>query len=142
MDQSANAADAFKKAIGQVESRRRELVRELSELDETLKRYGVDIALLGTDKKRGRPNRSSSPAAQKGKTRRRRPAPTIEWLEKLLRKGTRSQQDISSAALRSNQSGIGAIALLQRNKARFKSEKGPKVPGQKGLPPVLWSLKS
>ena len=142
MDRSATVADAFKKAIEQVESRRRELVRELSELDETLKRYGVDIAVLGTNKKQSRPNSSSSPAGQKGEKRRRRPAPTLEWLEKLLRKGKRSQQDISSAALRSNQSGIGAIALLQRNKARFKSEKGPRVPGQKGLPPVLWSLKS
>ena len=141
MDHSSTAANAFKQAIEQVKTRRQELLNELSELDDALKRYGVNPGLLGTGKGPGARNGSSSTGAPKEKKRRRRPAPSLEWLEGLLREGKRSQQEIAHAALRADHSGIGAIALLQRNKEHFRSEKGPRVPGQKGLPPVLWSLK-
>ncbi len=145
MDQTKSTADAFVMAIETVTTRRQALLRELSELDGTLKQYGLDVSKLGSDNGNGTIRNGSSilrkPVLRQQQQRRRRPAPSVDWLEQVLHDGKMSQREVSKEALRAEVSGNAAVALLQRHQDRFKSERGPRTPGQKGMAPLVWSLR-
>ena len=143
MDQTRSVADAFVMAIEKVTKRRQTLLCELEELEATLKKYGLDVSTFASDNgngtSKGAPVRK--PVLRQDRRRRRRTAPSIDWLEQILQRGKMSQGEVSKEALRSDLSANAAVVLLQKHQERFKSERGPRTPGRKGLSPLVWSLR-
>ena len=124
--QTKSATEGFEQAIARITNRIEELRSELRLLDDTVKKYGFDLNVLGWSKQQ---------------EQKRRAAPPLEWLENLMRNGKKTQKEISTAARRANYSGLGAVALLQKNKGKFRSHKGSKEVGHRGAAPVVWSLR-
>ena len=138
MQQDESAVKAFRDAVEQVKRRRLELLKELRELDSTLKQYGIDPLSLSPQE--GKLAKASAETKPKQK-RKRMPAPSLKWLEDLLREGKKQQDQIVRAAQQAGFSGSAALALLRKHGNSFKSERAPRAPGQRGWPPMVWSLK-
>ena len=142
MSDAESAIGRFKEAIEQVKTRRVQLLTELNDLDKTLNEYGIDVTAIAGD---GDGKKSSAGASKvkngdKSAGRKRRPAPSFEWLEEILTKGKMAQDEIVKAAAKAGLSETGAVVILKKNTEKFKSEKAPRMAGSRGFPQSIWSL--
>ena len=143
-------AELLKDAISQIQNRRTAILKELREIDEALDRYKIDprhvanangrkLAQGGSDLLISPP--SIDLTSGKVHSRKRRAAPSVEWLAGELREGKRSQSELTRRAVDAGYSDTAAVALLKKNARKFKSERAPRVPGARGNPAMIWALR-
>jgi len=138
-------SELLEDAINQIRGRRDDILNELREIEEALQRYGIDPHQLANAKGRtlvqgSKGGAEHAPVAARA-VRRRRIAPSLDWLVSLLREGKQSQPNLERRASSAGFSETAAVALLKKHGNRFKSERSPRKPGMRGNPALIWSLR-
>lgn len=149
-----SAVEMLSDALSNINKRRAELLRELAELDTSLKAYGIDpsrvtgnqagkdhTAAAGDDGHLAATPADSGPSAIPAKTRRRRQPPPVEWVVEQLEQGKCSQPDLARRASSAGFSDTAVVAMLKKHDGRFKWERAPRQISQRGIAPVIWSLR-
>ena len=131
-------------ALSNVNKRRGALLLELSELDSSLRAYGIDPRRFAGEGAGNRHQTAESPTIVVSPTdskRRRRQAPPLEWIVAQLSEGKRSQPELARRASASGFSDTAAVALLKNHEDQFAWERAPRQDSQRGMAPIIWSLK-
>jgi len=140
-----SAVQILTEALANISNRRNELLRELAELDASLRSYGMDPRRVAGTSYSQDANSAPSPSPAdfpENSKRQRRPSPSVDWIVNQLTDGEKSQPELARRASESGFSNTGVVAVLKKHADQFTWERAPRSQSQRGMAPIIWSLRS